>query len=145
MKHSQSTMKIKRTMKSIKKENIKKIKIFLGKKVLFYESLNIFLGIVVSVLSPFISVCYKKIIDYITVSSETGIVYKVILNYVIIQALLEIIENISLHIDAKKDLELNQFFAHQINKKISRIRLEYFENTKDTTLRETAPKTAPYI
>ena len=130
MKHSQSTMKIKRTMKSIKKENIKKIKIFLGKKVLFYESLNIFLGIVVSVLSPFISVCYKKIIDYITVSSETGIVYKVILNYVIIQALLEIIENISLHIDAKKDLELNQFFAHQINKKISRIRLEYFENTK---------------
>lgn len=130
MKHNQSTMKIKRTMKSIKKENIKKIKIFLGKKVLFYESLNIFLGIVVSVLSPFISVCYKKIIDYITVSSETGIVYKVILNYVIIQALLEIIENISLHIDAKKDLELNQFFAHQINKKISRIRLEYFENTK---------------
>lgn len=130
MKHSQSTMKIKRTMKSIKKENIKKIKIFLGKKVLFYESLNIFLGIIVSVLSPFISVCYKKIIDYITVSSETGIVYKVILNYVIIQALLEIIENISLHIDAKKDLELNQFFAHQINKKISRIRLEYFENTK---------------
>lgn len=43
---------------------------------------------------------------------------------------MEIIENISLHIDAKKDLELNQFFAHQINKKISRIRLEYFENTK---------------
>ena len=23
--------------------------------------------------------------------------------------------------------------------------LKYFENTKDTTLRETAPKTAPYI
>lgn len=85
--------------------------------MLFYESLNIFLGIVVSVLSPFISVCYKKIIDYITVSSETGIVYKVILNYVIIQALLEIIENISLHIDAKKDLELNQFLLIRLIRK----------------------------
>lgn len=132
MKHKRSTMKTKRkiTMNIIRKENIKKIKIFIGKKVLFYESVNIFLGILVSMLSPFINVCYKKIIDYITVSSEVTIVYKAILNYIIIQVLLEIIENISLHIDTKKDLELNQFFACQINKKISKIRLEYFENTK---------------
>lgn len=132
MIHSQSTMKIERkiTMSTVKKQNIKIIKIFLEKKVLLYELVNIFLGIIISMIAPFISVCYKKIIDYIAVSNDISIIYNVIFNYIIIQTLLEIIENISLYIDTKKDLELNHFFSCQINKKISRMRLEYFENTR---------------
>ena len=118
------------TMNILKKQNIKNIKIFLEKKVLFYELIGLFFGIIASMLTPFISVCYKKIVDYIIVGNNISKVYNIIFSYIIIQVFVEIIENISVYIDAKKDLELNHFFFCQINNKISKIRLENFENTR---------------
>ncbi len=118
------------TMSIIKKQNIKYIKIFLEKKLLIYELVTIFLGIITSMITPVISVCYKKVVDSIAVNNDISIIYNVIFNYIIIQILLEILENISLYIDTKKELELNRFFSSQIYKKISRMRLEYFENAR---------------
>lgn len=117
-------------MSIIKKQNLKIFKMFLNKKVLFFELASIVFCIITSIITPFISVCYKKIVDYIVVSNDVSLIYNAIFNYIMIQISIEIIENISVYIDTKKDLELNHFFCCQINKKISRIRLEYFENTR---------------
>lgn len=124
-------MKIKNIKISIlKKQNLKVLKTFIEKKLLLYELLSIFLSIIAALIAPFISVCYKKIIDYIAQNNGTNKIYNVIFCYIVIQIFLEIIENISLYIDTKKDLELNEFFGCQINKKINKLSLEYFENTR---------------
>ena len=98
------------TMNILKKQNIKNIKIFLEKKVLFYELIGLFFGIIASMLTPFISVCYKKIVDYIIVGNNISKVYNIIFSYIIIQVFVEIIENISILLPLYSSFSLNYVY-----------------------------------
>ena len=118
-------MKIKQIYKGL--NDIKKL---LNKQSIIYIGLSTILVIVISCITPIVSLFYKQMIDLAT-SNDFAIksIINVIVIYIMVELIIELLENIQNHINMIVNYVIGNSVTANVNKKLIKVSMEEYENT----------------